>query len=263
MSGSDQVKYGQKLKGDRVLVIGGSSGIGFGVAQAALEAGSSVAITSSNAAKLATKIAQLQELYPSAQDRVTGHVCNLADEPNLEQNVATLFASTGELDHVVYTAGDSLGFKPLDEVDFDFAKKAGLVRFFAVLFVGKYAPRYMKKSPKSSITLTSGSVAERPMPNWTVVNSYASGVQGMTRGLALDLKPIRVNVISPGYVDTELWNSFMNDEQKQGAFTEAEKKLPTGKVGQVEDVAESYLFCMKNQNVTGTVVSTTGGSLLV
>ena len=222
-----------------------------------------MAITSSSAAKLATKIAQLQGLYPSAKDRVTGHVCNLADEANLEQNIATLFASTGELDHVVYTAGDSLGMKPLDEIDYDFAKKAGLVRFFSVLFVGKYAARYLKKSPRSSITLTSGYVAERPIPHWTVINSYASGVQGMTRGLALDLKPIRVNVVSPGYVDTELWSSFMNDEQKQGAFAEAEKTLPTGKVGQVEDVAESYLFSMKNQNVTGTVISTTGGALLV
>ena len=62
--------------------------------------------------------------------------------------------------------------------------------------------------PKSSITFTTGAVSEKPIPNWAMINSYATGLQGMTRGLALDMKPIRVNLVSPGAVDTELWGTW-------------------------------------------------------
>lgn len=84
----------------------------------------------------------------------------------------------------------------------------------------------------------------------------------MTRGLALDLKPIRVNLVSPGAVNTELWG-HMTAEQKEGMFKELSKKIPVGKVGSVEDVAESYLYLMKDRNVTGAMISTSGGHLLV
>ena len=120
----------------------------------------------------------------------------------------------------------------------------------------------MNPGPKSSITLTTGGVAERPNPKWTVVNSYATGLQGMVRGMALDLKPIRVNLVCPGAVDTELW-SGMSEEQKKGFFKMMEEKLPVGKVGSVEDVAETYLYLMRDRNTTGTQVVTTGGHLLV
>lgn len=144
----------------------------------------------------------------------------------------------------------------------DGVKKAGLVRFFAPLFIGKYAPRYLTPGPKGSITITTGAVSERPIPNWTVVNSYATGLQGMVRGLALDLKPLRVNLVSPGAVDTELWKG-MSEEQKKGMFEELAKKTPVGSVGQVEDVTESFLYLMKDRNITGAMISTSGGHLLV
>lgn len=138
----------------------------------------------------------------------------------------------------------------------------GMVRFFAPLFLGKLAPKYMNPGPASSIIITTGSVSERPLPDWTVVNSYATGLQGMVRGMALDLKPLRINLVSPGVVDTELWKD-MPEDVKRGMFAEMEKKIPVGKVGQVVDVAESYLYLMKDRNVSGAMVSTSGGHLLV
>lgn len=138
----------------------------------------------------------------------------------------------------------------------------GMVRFFAPLFLGKLAPKYMNPGPASSIIITTGSVSERPLPDWTVVNSYATGLQGMVRGMALDLKPLRINLVSPGVVDTELWKD-MPEDVKRGMFAEMEKKIPVGRVGQVVDVAESYLYLMKDRNVSGAMVSTSGGHLLV
>lgn len=166
------------------------------------------------------------------------------------------------MDHVVHTAGDSLAVSPVSDIDMASIKKAGLVRFFAPLFIGKYAPKYLSAGPKSSITITTGAVSERPIPNWTVVNSYATGLQGMVRGLALDLKPIRVNLVSPGAVDTELWKS-MPEEQKKGMFEVLAKKTLVGSVGKVEDVTESFLYLMKDLNITGAMISTSGGHLLV
>lgn len=82
------------------------------------------------------------------------------------------------------------------------------------------------------------------------------------RGLALDLQPIRVNLVSPGAVDTELWKG-MPEDAKKGMFEELAKKTPVGGVGKIEDVAESYLYLMKDRNVTGAMISTSGGHLLV
>lgn len=136
-----------------------------------------------------------------------------------------------------------------------------MVRFFAPLFIGKHAPQYLNPGPASSLVFTTGAVSERPIPDWTVVGSFATGLQGMVRGMALDLAPIRVNLVSPGGVDTDLWANF-SKEQKEEMFNEMAQKTTVGSVGKVEDVVESYLYLMKDQNVSGAMISTSGGSLL-
>ena len=91
--------------------------------------------------------------------------------------------------------------------------------------------------------------------------SYAAGLHGMTRNLAVDLAPIRVNLISPGPVLTALWDGVGKDEREN--FMESWKgKSTTGEVGRPEDVAESYLYVMRDWNVSGSVIDTNGGSLL-
>ncbi|KAK5108457.1 hypothetical protein LTR62_008275 [Meristemomyces frigidus] len=284
----DATKYTNKLHGARVLVIGGSSGtltpsknpqphknrrvtnhknkgIGFGVAEALLEHGSHVFISSSNPDRVTSTIEKLLKDYPSAKERVQGFPCQLGEQASLDGNVKKLFENVtkeGKLDHVVFTAGDSLAMMNVADAEMEKILQAGMVRFFAPLMVAKHAPAYMNPGPKSSLVLTTGSVSERPRPDWTIVNSFATGLQGMTRGLALDLKPLRVNLISPGVVDTELWGG-MSEEQKKKLFEESAAKLPTGRVPSPSDVAEVYLACLKDQNMTGSMISTNGGALLV
>lgn len=191
-------------------------GIGYGVAEALVENGSTVIVSSSNPSRVESTVEKLKKSYPSATSRISGHACNLGEEASLEDNIKNLFEAVGQLDHVVYTAGDALAMMEIDSIDLAKVKQAGMVRFFGPLLVAKYAPKYLKKSRESSITLTTGSVSEKPRPQWAVVNAYATGLQGMCRGLALDLKPIRVNLISPGAVDTELWaNVGVEGEAKQ------------------------------------------------
>lgn len=181
------------------------TGIGYGVAEALLEHGAIVIVSSSNPSRVEKTVERLKKSYPSASSKVTGHACNLGDEATLESNVVELLEKTGKIDHVVHTAGDPLAMMALEDATIDKIKKAGMVRFFSALMVAKHVPKYLTGGPRSSITLTTGAVSEKPIPNWTVINSFATGLQGMTRGLALDLKPIRVNLVSPGAVDTELW----------------------------------------------------------
>jgi NAD(P)-dependent dehydrogenase (short-subunit alcohol dehydrogenase family) len=131
----------------------------------------------------------------------------MGDQATLEQNVKELFEKVGpKLNHVVFTAGDSLATMALQDATVDKVIAAGMVRYFAPLMVAKYAAKVLEKSVESSITTTTGSVSEKPIPNWSVINGFATALQGTTRGLALDLKPIRVNLVSPGAVLTPLWD---------------------------------------------------------
>ncbi|KAL1586179.1 hypothetical protein WHR41_05550 [Cladosporium halotolerans] len=264
---ADQQKYTNKLQGKNILVIGGSSGIGYSVAEASLEYGATVTISSSNPSRVSTAVTNLQTAYPSAASRITGHACDLGTEATLESNLATLLNKTTSnatqpLDHVVYTAGDPLASIKLADADFAFIKKAGMVRFFAPLLLGKLLPAHLRPGPASSYTLTTGSVSERPIPDWSVVGSYATGLHGMTRQLALDLRPLRVNLVSPGAVETELW-SGIPEAQRAEMMRGFEAKMTTGKVGQPGDVAEAYLYCMRDRNVTGSLISTNGGHLVM
>lgn len=162
----------------------------------------------------------------------------------------------------MFTAGDRLATMPIQEVTLEAIYKAGQIRFAAPLLVAKVGSRYLNKSSDSSIVLTTGSVAEHPHANWSVVAGYASGLHGMTRNLALDLKPIRVNLVSPGGLDTELWRDI-SSEQRDRMYKLWAERNPTAHVGTPEEVAEAYIWLMKDSNVTGRVAASDSGALLV
>lgn len=251
------------ISGHSLLIIGGSSGIGFGVAQLALQQGLSVAIASSNKDRVENAVKRLKDASKPDTIKVVGYTVDLSNsdvESQLERLLTDVKKSFSDqpLDHIVFTAGDSLQHRETSDIDLAFIQRSGMVRFAAPLLLGKLAPRFLKDHWSSSITLTGGKVAERPMPQYTVLTSYAAGAEGMTRNLALDLKPIRVNLVSPGAVRTELWGPA------PAAIEDAlSKKLALGKVGSVEEAAEAYIYLMKDTNSTGSIIPTNGGELLL
>lgn len=135
------------------------------------------------------------------------------------------------------------------------------MRVVGPLLTAKVASRYLTKTHESSIILTTGTIDERPIPDWSVVATFGAGLHGMTRNLALDLAPVRVNLVSPGMVDTDLW-SDMPPEQYEVFKNETAKRLPTGSVAQASDIAEAYIYLMKDINITGSIIATNGGWLL-
>jgi NAD(P)-dependent dehydrogenase (short-subunit alcohol dehydrogenase family) len=258
----DQQKYTNKLEGKRVLVVGGSAGIGYGVAEATLEYGAKVIISSSNPKRIEAAIQRLQAAYPSKAANIKGYTCDLGGE-DVEANLAALLKQAGDVDHVVFSAGDMLRTGNVHDIDIQSLVKSGQLRFFAPLLLAKHLPK-----STLSYTITGGRVALKPIKNWAVVGAYASGLHGMVRGLALDLAPIRVNLVEPGGVDTEFWRELIgvhdkSPEEAERGNAEAGKANVTGRVGRVEDVVEGYLAFMRDENATGVSYSTEGGNLLM
>ena len=256
---TDAKKYTSRLAGQRVLIIGGSSGIGFGIAEGAIEEGAEVIISSSNAEKLQKSIDRLETSYPSVKGKVQGYTCDLSSTTNATNEVANLFSKVGTIDHVVYTAGDPLVVRSLEDWKLEDIQQTGMVRFFGPILVGQQLKKYLRGGPNSSYTLTSGNVAERPHDGWLITNGYMTGVYGLMRSFALELAPIRTNVVSPGGVETELWEPM----KKSGNFEGFREKLiegtTTGAIGSVEDVVQAYLYLMKDKNVSGAVIGTNSG----
>lgn len=129
------------IKNSTVLVIGGSSGIGYGVARKCLTEGANVHIASSNASRVQESIESLKQTTSDAQ--ITGHVCDLAGQ-DVESHLEKLLNAAGPLDHLVFTAGDKLPIKSLDSIDLDDINRAGHIRFAVPLLLGKLAPRFLK-----------------------------------------------------------------------------------------------------------------------
>jgi NAD(P)-dependent dehydrogenase (short-subunit alcohol dehydrogenase family) len=198
---AEPTKYISKLSGSRILIVGGSSGIGLAVAEACIEHGALVAIASSSPERVSSAVDRLKSTYPSKSANMHGLTADLSKPDTLERELETVLStsaarlgSTGKLDHIIYTAGDALATIPLSDMSYENVVQAGQLRFFAPLLLAKFLDKYLEKSPESSYTITTGSISEKPMPNWTVVAGYAAGLHAMVRNLALDLKPIRVSL---------------------------------------------------------------------
>ncbi|KAK4166875.1 hypothetical protein QBC43DRAFT_349640 [Cladorrhinum sp. PSN259] len=260
-------RYLTKLAGKRILVIGGSSGIGFGVADAAIQHGAaSVIISSSSSSKIDKALERLRpSVAPRSNTQLLGLPCNLGSQDTLTAEVEKLFslaAKDGKLDHVVFTASDLPALGPIEKFSLEDIVKAGTVRFFAPLVVGQQLRKHLNETTGSSYTITTGGATEHVGTLWTVMQSYMLGVRGMTRGLAADLAPIRVNAVALGPVDTEMWAQAKESGYFSVAAERFRKRMVTGKVGEVEDVVEAYLYSMKDKNASGAIIETHGGTQL-
>lgn len=242
-----------------ILVIGGSSGIGAAVAKLAAAEGVHVSIASSNPARVEKTVQKIRTAVANAE--IMGYTCDV-NQDDVESRLEKLFmevtAATGPLDHIVYTA-IKLNFKFLNDVTIDFLRGDAQFLVFVPILIAKIAPQFMKKSYTSSITFTSGRIAEKPMKGAAVLAGWGAALFGLTRTLALDLAPIRVNLVSPGTTDTEIQGP---EEQRAQKMAAAAERALLGKVGTPEEVAEAYIYLMKDSNNTGTCVSTSGGDLI-
>jgi len=236
------------MHGQRVVVVGGTSGIGLAVAQAAAGRGADVVVASARQASVDKALARLGS-------RASGETLAVTDA----DAAARFFDRVGPLDHVVYTAGEALTLMPVAEFHLERALTFFRTRYFGALTVVHAAAPRLR--PGGSITLTSGSAAQRPGPGWAVAASVCGAMNALTRALAVELAPVRVNAVAPGVVRSPLWSGMTDTERE--ALYEGGRSLPVGRVGEVDDVAAAYLYCMGQPYGTGTVVPVDGGALLI
>ena len=250
-----------KLSGQRILLIGGTGGGGLAVARLLLAHNAIVILSSSRQKKLDSCIASLQSEQTNIKTPITGFACDLAS-PNVEDNIVALFEQVGMVNHLVFMAGDRLPMLPLNEVTLEKWQQCSQVRTIASILVAKHAVKHLDKSPGSSIIFTGGSICDKPIAGgWSMLALIGAGINGLTRQLAFDLAPLRVNCVAPGVVETDLWDG-MGESRKKTFFKDHESKIPTGRVGRPDDVAEAYVYLLKDRNATGITVHTNSGVFL-
>ncbi|CAE6477253.1 unnamed protein product [Rhizoctonia solani] len=250
------------LKGKKVIIIGGSSGIGRSVAAATLAHGASVVIASSSQGKVDTAIDLLKQGVPAASNvTLTGQAVNLKDFAALKD----FLSKEGPFDHFVITAGDTPGNNNFPEQEIDPEKDIKSyfdVRYWATMIAAQHIYKNKLINPGGSIIQTIGTSHYRPLPRWGLVSGLVGAVESSTRGLAVDLKPIRINTICPGLVDTEFHDAYPA-EAKEQLFKSRRESLPVGHIGTPDEVAEAYIFAMKCSYLTGQVIVVDGGGVLV
>jgi NAD(P)-dependent dehydrogenase (short-subunit alcohol dehydrogenase family) len=240
------------LTGQKIVVVGGSSGIGLGVAAAALERNAEVVIVGRSREKLQAAVRTL-----GADRKVSG----LAVDMTKEAEVARLFDGVGAFDHLVSTAGAPPPNDPIDRADLQVVRSFVDNKLIGAITLAKHAVRTLRKG--GSLTFTSGINKDRPpVPGGSVVTAIAGSFGYFAHALALELAPTRVNVVSPGWVDTPMWDELVG-EAKAGFFANLAPRLPARKIATPADIAAAYVYLMESEFTTGETIHIDGGQRLI
>ena len=235
------------LEGKTAVFVGGSSGIGLASAQAVAAEGARVVIGGRSEPRLRAAAERIG-------GRVEAHTVDITDEAS----VARFFDAVGPLDHLVISAaGAAMGrFRDLDVA---VARHFVDSKFWGPYVVARRAVPQIRGT--GSITFFSGAAGSRATPGFSCGSAINAAIETLARTLAVELAPIRVNVISPGLIDTPVWESFVSSAERDALFTETAAKLPAGRIGRPEEVADAVLFLVRNEYTTGTTLFVDGGYL--
>lgn len=244
-----QRNISQPLKDKKVIILGGSSGLGLATAKAAAAEGATVIIVSGNQQRIDLA---LQEL----PDNSSGIAVDLLQE----ENIKTFFETAGSFDHLVFTAGENLILHNISDTDIEAARNFFNLRYWGAFAAVKYGAPHI--NPGGSISLTSGIASARPGAGWAIAASICGAMEGFVRAMAVELAPIRVNSVMPGVIKTNLWNS-MSDNDRNNLYKTVGDSLPVKRVGEAEDIALAFLYLMKQQFGTGQNMIIDGGAVLV
>ncbi|MCP1291600.1 SDR family oxidoreductase [Chromobacterium sp. S0633] len=226
--------------GQTVAVLGGGSGIGRAVADAAAAAGARVYVLGRSA--------------QSEADR-EGIQADMTDSRAL----ARAFADIGRIDHLVLTAGARVGAPALAELSEEALRQTFDVKLFGSLLAVREALPYLTE--RASVTFTSGLLARKFSSGGLLKSTVNAALEAAAKNLAKELAPRRVNVVSPGVVDTELWGEA-GSAARQATLARIGQGLPVGRVGQPRELAQAYLLAMANGFISGAVLDVEGGALL-
>lgn len=239
----------ENLKGKKVVIIGGSSGIGLATAKLAASKGANIIIVSSKQERIDLA---LQEIKSES----IGYPIDVTDEMQLKN----LFEKIGLFDHLIFTAGENLVLSTVNETDLQDARDYFNIRYWGAFAAVKYATPFIRST--GSIVLTSGIASNRPNKGWALGASICAAMEGFTRAMAMELAPIRVNIVSPGVVKTQLWNG-MSENDREAMYTNIGNALPVKRVGEAQDIAKTFVYLLEQKYGTGQTLIIDGGTSLV
>jgi len=231
-----------------VVVLGGTSGIGLATAKAAQGEDARVIVTGRS-----------RERLTAAQAKLGSGARTVALDVADEAGTRALFQEIDRVDHIFITAG-SVALDARLAPDSASLRPALDVRFWGAFNAAKYGAAKMNEG--GSITFMSGTTARRPLRGAAVATASCGAVEAFARALAVDLAPIRVNTLQPGYVDTPMLDELLGEARAQ-IKAEAGARLPVKRIGRPEELADAVLFLMKNGYVNGITLTVDGGGLLV
>ncbi|MET0282649.1 MAG: SDR family oxidoreductase [Steroidobacteraceae bacterium] len=236
------------LTGKRVVVVGGKKAIGLGVAHAAHAMGAAVTVASRR------NVSATEHPELAAFDQV---VLDISDEAAVQ----TAFEAIGAFDHLVVTAGPALGsWGSFMDPDMRGVRSYLETKFLGTWACARHAVPHLL--PGGSITFLSGGTGARAKVGLAAVTSTFAGVESLSQSLALELAPIRVNTIRPGFIDTDFWD-LLPPAAVEEIRAKVRTNFPARRLGTAADVGHAAVFLMTNPYVTGTVLEVSGGELLI
>lgn len=227
----------------KAIVVGGSSGIGLATAQLLTNSKAQVTVTGRDAGKLK----QVQQ--------TTGlqiQVLDSADRSALD----AFFKQTGAIDHLVISVSGSKGMGNFAELPLQELRAGFEGKFWPQLNTLQAALPYMNSNGSITLITAISSIAQKAGTSGLAAINGA--LELMVPILAQELKPLRINAVSPGVVDTPWWN-FAPEEAKQQAFQQLTGNIPAGRVARPEEIADAVVFTLGNSYLTGTVIHCDGG----
>jgi NAD(P)-dependent dehydrogenase (short-subunit alcohol dehydrogenase family) len=243
----DDRTMARALEDADVVLIGGTSGIGLATAAMAAAAGARITVVGRDQARLA-----------EALDQLGGAARGMALDVSDETAVRDLFGSFAHVDHVAMLAGTRADGE-IATIDTETAKEPVDNRLWGAFHVCKHAP---PKMTDGSITICTGVGVARPRRGGAIVAAAAGGSEVLARAVALEVAPIRVNIIRPGIVDTPLLTRMAGEHRDSGIAAQS-KRIPLGRIARPEEIAHAILFLMTNTYVTGSTLTIDGGTSLV
>ncbi|MCR6488000.1 SDR family oxidoreductase [Amycolatopsis sp. OK19-0408] len=233
------------LAGKHVVIIGGGSGIGLEVARRAAAAGASVHLGGRTAAKL------------SAAAEEVGGTWQVVDSTD-QGSLAAFFGALDRVDHL-FTPGASYTVGPLRELSDSDAASPFVTKFWGQYHAVKHA--VPKLAPDASIVLMSGAASVRPPGAAPAYVACNAAVEGLGRGLAVELAPVRVNVVAPGTIDGHLW-AGRPAAVREASFAQYRADTLLHRVGQEAEVADAVLYLFGSTYTTGSTLYPDGGYAL-
>jgi NAD(P)-dependent dehydrogenase (short-subunit alcohol dehydrogenase family) len=236
------------LLGQTVVVIGGSAGIGLATAQLARDQGAEVVLTGRDPDRLAQAAKEVDARSTAAFD---------ATDPALLSDF--IQELPGPIDHVMVSGGGPY-YAPLAEIDFAEARRDLDRHLFVPLLVAREAKG--KVRPGGSLLFISGTGGRRRGVGLSLISAMTAALPALTANLAVEIAPMRVNLIAPGFVDTPLSARLLGDSLDRRR-AELRSSLPIGRVVGPDDVAALAVHIMTNTALTGATYDVDGGQQLI